>query len=87
MLSYRSGNTLLMRLVPKMITSHSIEKILLHNHMGYIMVVTIPIRYTNLKEIFFNFDSDNMHKWLYKYNQYFEIEEIVEVGKLKIVSY
>jgi hypothetical protein len=51
------------------------------------MVVTIPIRYTNLKEIFFNFDGDNMHKWLYKYNQYFEIEEIVEVGKLKIVSY
>ena len=24
---------------------------------------------------------------VYKYNQYFDIEEVVEVGKLKIVSY
>ena len=28
-----------------------------------------------------------MHKWLYKYNQYFNLEEIPEADKLKLASY
>jgi hypothetical protein len=33
------------------------------------------------------FEGDDVHKWLYKYNQYFDLEEIVETNKLKLTSY
>ena len=50
------------------------------------MIVSFITRYKNLKETI-NFDDDYVHKWLYKCNQYFNIEEVVEVEKLRITSY
>jgi len=33
------------------------------------------------------FEGEDFHKWLYKYNQYSDLEEIVETNKLKLTSY
>ena len=33
------------------------------------------------------FEGEDVHKWLYKCNQYFDLEEIVEPDKLKLASY
>ena len=34
-----------------------------------------------------SFKGEDVHKWLYKCNQYFEIEEVPNVDKLKLASY
>ena len=34
-----------------------------------------------------SFDGEDVHKWLYKCNQYFEMEEVPETEKLKLASY
>jgi hypothetical protein len=33
------------------------------------------------------FEVEDVHKWLYKCNQYFEIEEVPDAEKLKLASY
>lgn len=39
------------------------------------------------KRNFPTFEGDEVHKWLYKCNQYFDLEEIAEQDKLKLASY
>lgn len=39
------------------------------------------------KRDFPTFEGEEVHKWLYKCNQYFDLEEIPEVDKLKLASY
>ena len=34
-----------------------------------------------------SFEGEEVHKWLYKCNQYFDLEEIPETDKLKLASY
>jgi hypothetical protein len=34
-----------------------------------------------------SFEGEDVHKWLYKCNQYFEIEEVPDAEKLKLASY
>nr|TKR68966.1 hypothetical protein D5086_0000309060 [Populus alba] len=34
-----------------------------------------------------SFEGEDVHKWLYKCNQYFEIEEVPDADKLKLASY
>ena len=39
------------------------------------------------KHLFPVFEGEDVHRWLYKCNQYFDIEEIDELDKLKLASY
>jgi hypothetical protein len=39
------------------------------------------------KRDFPSFEGEDVHKWLYKCNQYFEMEEVPEAEKLKLTSY
>nr|TKS15571.1 hypothetical protein D5086_0000032660 [Populus alba] len=39
------------------------------------------------KRNFPTFEGDEVHKWLYKCNQYFDLKEIAEQDKLKLASY
>lgn len=39
------------------------------------------------KHDFPSFEGEDVYKWLYKCNQYFEVEEIQEFDKLKLTSY
>ncbi|KAL3596164.1 hypothetical protein D5086_007801 [Populus alba] len=39
------------------------------------------------KHLFPVFEGEDVHRWLYKCNQYFEIEDIEESDKLKLASY
>ena len=36
---------------------------------------------------FSSFDGDDMHEWLYKCTQYFKVEEINDIKKLKLTSH
>lgn len=39
------------------------------------------------KQDFSSFDGEDIHRWLYKYNQFFKVEEIHESENLKLDSY
>jgi hypothetical protein len=39
------------------------------------------------KREFLVFEGDDVLKWIYKCNQYFDVEEVVEHDKLKLASY
>nr|TKR85210.1 hypothetical protein D5086_0000250100 [Populus alba] len=39
------------------------------------------------KHLFPVFEGEDVHRWLYKYNQYFDIEDIDESDELKLASY
>lgn len=47
----------------------------------------LPYKVFKPKRDFLSFDGDDVYKWLYQCNQYFEIEEILEVNKLKLATY
>lgn len=83
-LFYKSYNILI---ILKVVIKHLVETILLQDHIKLMMVVISFTRYTNPKETFFNFDGDDVYTLLYKCNQYFDIEYIVEAKKLRLASY
>jgi hypothetical protein len=45
------------------------------------------IRYTGQNTSFQYSGGDDVHRWLYKCNQYFGIEDIEDFEKLKLASY
>ena len=78
-----------------MVIKHLVETILLQDHIsnfatrpykaydgGYFLY-----KVHKPKRNFFNFDGDDVYTLLYKCNQYFDIEYIVEAKKLRLASY
>ena len=45
-----------------------------------------PYKIHKPKHFFPTFNGEDVHRWLYKYAQYFEIEEIANTDKLRIAS-
>ena len=46
-----------------------------------------PYKFHKPRRDFPSFEGEDVHKWLYKCNQFFEMEEVPETEKLKLASY
>lgn len=71
---YRSCNIFFVSTTLRMTIKHLTIRILLPDHVGFMKEIT-PLNYKvhKPKHDFHNFDDDDVHKWLYKCNRYFDI--------------
>ena len=64
-----------------------LQRTSLPSSMGPVKVHLLITHYVDQNESFLFFQGKDILKWIYKCNQYFDVEEIAEHDKLKLASY